>query len=48
MCPMVGSINVVFQKEEKKNEERYFIDSANGFCICLVFGLCHYASNMAG
>ncbi len=36
------------RKMEEKNEERYFIDSTNGFCIGLVFGLCHDASNMAG
>jgi hypothetical protein len=40
----------VGQRHEKGegNEERYFIDSTNGFRISLVFRLRHYASDISG
>ena len=47
-CTGVNFINVAIYNREKKNEKSYFIDSTDGFCIRLVFGLRRWASNMAG
>ena len=47
---LVQRIPDVGQRQEKGegDEERYFIDSTDGFRISLVFRLRHYAANLSG